>query len=252
MAMIKLFRHIRQNLIMENKTSKYFKYAIGEIILVVIGIIIALQINNWNESRKQKAQIETNILSILKDISSDTLIQNRTVKSLAREKEAGKQIIPIMESETHFVSDSLAFILNFNTFTTVYNYPEQTNTWNLLNSSGMLAEFPDDKLLGMLQDYYNNYDNLTSNFSNSTNQSRLELRKLKYELFTETDHKKFFPTKTPKAPSKKAYQAIFADKRILPLCRYINGGAIYFAPKFKSVSEKADAIISYINKNYSH
>ena len=49
--MIKLFRHIRQNLIMENKTSKYFKYAIGEIILVVIGILIALQINNWNEKR---------------------------------------------------------------------------------------------------------------------------------------------------------------------------------------------------------
>lgn len=36
----------------ENKTGKYFKYAIGEIVLVVIGILIALQINNWNESRK--------------------------------------------------------------------------------------------------------------------------------------------------------------------------------------------------------
>tara|TARA_R110001583_G_scaffold142287_1_gene294559 strand:+ start:50 stop:805 length:756 start_codon:yes stop_codon:yes gene_type:complete len=52
--MIKFFRKIRQNLIMENKTSKYFKYAIGEIILVVIGILIALQINNWNQKRIQK------------------------------------------------------------------------------------------------------------------------------------------------------------------------------------------------------
>jgi len=49
--MIKFFRHIRQNLIMENKTSKYLKYAIGEIVLVVIGILIALQINNWNQKR---------------------------------------------------------------------------------------------------------------------------------------------------------------------------------------------------------
>ena len=39
---------------MENKTGKYFKYAFGEIILVVIGILIALQINNWNENRKNK------------------------------------------------------------------------------------------------------------------------------------------------------------------------------------------------------
>ncbi|WP_445383009.1 hypothetical protein [Robiginitalea sp. IMCC43444] len=49
--MIKFFRRIRQNLLSAGKTGKYFKYAIGEIILVVIGILIALQINNWNEQR---------------------------------------------------------------------------------------------------------------------------------------------------------------------------------------------------------
>ena len=54
--MIKFFRKIRQNLLMENKTGKYFKYAIGEIILVVIGILIALTINNWNENRKLRNQ----------------------------------------------------------------------------------------------------------------------------------------------------------------------------------------------------
>ncbi len=54
--MIKFFRKIRQNLLMENKNGKYFKYAIGEIILVVIGILIALSINNWNENRKLKSK----------------------------------------------------------------------------------------------------------------------------------------------------------------------------------------------------
>jgi len=57
--MIKFFRKIRQSLLMENKTGKYFKYAIGEIILVVIGILIALQINNWNENRKKTKEIES-------------------------------------------------------------------------------------------------------------------------------------------------------------------------------------------------
>mgnify|MGYP000005817841 CR=1 FL=1 len=52
--MIKFFRKIRQNLLSEGKTGKYFKYAVGEIILVVIGILIALQINNWNEQRKAR------------------------------------------------------------------------------------------------------------------------------------------------------------------------------------------------------
>jgi len=50
---------------MENKTSKYFKYAIGEIVLVVIGILIALQINNWNEESKNKT-FELKMLSEVK------------------------------------------------------------------------------------------------------------------------------------------------------------------------------------------
>ena len=66
--MIKFFRKIRQNLLSEGKTGKYFKYAIGEVILVVIGILIALQINNWNESRKEldsELQLYSNLLSDL-------------------------------------------------------------------------------------------------------------------------------------------------------------------------------------------
>ena len=49
--MIKFFRQIRQQLLTENKLAKYLLYAIGEIILVVIGILIGLQINNWNTSK---------------------------------------------------------------------------------------------------------------------------------------------------------------------------------------------------------
>ena len=57
--MIKFFRHIRKSLLMENKTSKYIKYAIGEIVLVVIGILIALQVNNWNNNQQlEKVQIK--------------------------------------------------------------------------------------------------------------------------------------------------------------------------------------------------
>ena len=63
--MIKFFRKIRQDLLSEGKTGKYFKYAIGEIVLVVIGIFIALQLNNWNENRKIK-NIEQVLLSDLK------------------------------------------------------------------------------------------------------------------------------------------------------------------------------------------
>jgi hypothetical protein len=56
--MIKFFRKIRQNLLSEGNTGKYLKYALGEIVLVVIGILIALQINNWNNARLNKSEAE--------------------------------------------------------------------------------------------------------------------------------------------------------------------------------------------------
>ena len=52
--MIKFFRNIRHQFMNEGKTSKYLKYAVGEIVLVVIGILIAIQINNWNNARLNK------------------------------------------------------------------------------------------------------------------------------------------------------------------------------------------------------
>jgi hypothetical protein len=64
--MIKFFRHIRQNLIMENKTGKYLKYAIGEIVLVVIGILIAIQLNEWrlDSSNSKQKQIVLKALQL--------------------------------------------------------------------------------------------------------------------------------------------------------------------------------------------
>ena len=69
--MIKFFRKIRFNLMSENKSGKYLKYAVGEIILVVIGILIALQINNWNENRKQNIKERFILERLLIDLNSD-------------------------------------------------------------------------------------------------------------------------------------------------------------------------------------
>ena len=76
--MIKFFRKIRYDLMGENKTGKYFKYAIGEIVLVVIGILIALSINNWNENRKNLVKKET-LLKALQIEFSSNLTQLDTV-----------------------------------------------------------------------------------------------------------------------------------------------------------------------------
>ncbi|MBT8300632.1 MAG: hypothetical protein KJO63_04830 [Maribacter sp.] len=77
--MIKFFRRIRQNLLSAGKTGKYLKYAIGEIILVVIGILIALQINNWNEARKQNLRE----LALLKELKADLIFSIEEIDTVS-------------------------------------------------------------------------------------------------------------------------------------------------------------------------
>ena len=85
---MKLFRTIRQTLANENKVAPYLRYAIGEIVLVVIGILIALQINNWNQSRLNRIE-EKNILANLHDeflenkkmLDSTTIIYKSAIKA---------------------------------------------------------------------------------------------------------------------------------------------------------------------------
>jgi len=71
--MIKFFRPIRHNLLMENKTSKYLKYAIGEILLVMVGILLALQVNNWNENRKSHLNEVKLVKQLIDDARADSI-----------------------------------------------------------------------------------------------------------------------------------------------------------------------------------
>ena len=69
--MIKFFRKIRQHLLSENKFSKYLLYAVGEIVLVVIGILIALNINNRNEFNKSYEETINNLNQVKYEIGRD-------------------------------------------------------------------------------------------------------------------------------------------------------------------------------------
>ncbi|KXI28413.1 DUF6090 family protein [Paraglaciecola hydrolytica] len=96
--MIKFFRRIRQRMIKESRFSKYLFYAIGEIVLVVIGILIALQINNWNEQRK----VDTEIVKVLKEIRTNLITDNlqiqQTYKLKAEDIRIQSVLIEALES----------------------------------------------------------------------------------------------------------------------------------------------------------
>ncbi len=78
--MLKFFRNIRHNLAAHNRFRNYTLYALGEIILVVIGILIALQINNWNESRKERKREKMYLESLQSDLQESQSELRRVIK----------------------------------------------------------------------------------------------------------------------------------------------------------------------------
>ena len=80
--MIKFFRRIRQSSLFKGKTSTYVRYAIGEIILVIIGILIALQINNWNQERLNKKKEVFLVNQLLEDAKADSIFFNDRINRL--------------------------------------------------------------------------------------------------------------------------------------------------------------------------
>lgn len=98
--MIKFFRRIRQKLLSESKFSKYLLYAIGEIILVVIGILIALQINNWNEQRKLKQEQKVVLEALLGDFKTNKTLIQEGAKRHKYHKDLGLTWINLMREDT--------------------------------------------------------------------------------------------------------------------------------------------------------
>ena len=133
--MIKFFRKIRQNLLSEGKTGKYFKYAIGEIILVVIGILIALQINNWNENRKNKIAEADYYCRILDDFVLNEKIIDETSKLTTNRIKLCKKLILDLNN----IPNDRSIILNKFTAALRHDVSVPSNiTFEDLTSSGQL------------------------------------------------------------------------------------------------------------------
>ena len=134
---MKIFRSLRKQLMGEGKTSRYIKYAIGEILLVMIGILLALQVNNWNEKRKQKAELD-NILRIISyDMETDTLVANQVISYYEAHNENSKRIINKELNRTNFMEcrECIALVtvyrpMNIQTkgFELLKNMPNQIST----------------------------------------------------------------------------------------------------------------------------
>lgn len=133
--MIKFFRKIRKRLLSENKFSKYLLYAIGEIILVVIGILIALQINNWNEDRLS-SQFELQMLVSLKEgLKKDLSDIDFNIKYTARAVAKIDTILNYFKTDSTYHEETLASLFSEAMTPTRFQY--STSAFETLKSKGI-------------------------------------------------------------------------------------------------------------------
>ncbi|MFC4720955.1 DUF6090 family protein [Geojedonia litorea] len=133
--MIKFFRKIRYDLMEKNKTGKYLKYAIGEIILVMIGILLALQVNNWNNNRIERKKETNYIKNINKEFKLNRKQLDTVVFYHRKVSNNATKILNLIPIDIKAVNkDSLSFYISetFNHYT--FN-PQQSSVNSLTNTS---------------------------------------------------------------------------------------------------------------------
>lgn len=145
---MKIFRKIRQQLAAQNKVAAYSRYAIGEILLVVIGILIALQVNNWNEQRKQRAKELHYLSNIRTDLNLNIAEINSYIASRNAKTESAKIVLEYYEGKP--LTDIDAFNMHTVNVYTWHKFFQINNTFQELTNSGNLSIISNDSIKNSL------------------------------------------------------------------------------------------------------
>lgn len=151
--MIKFFRKIRHKLLVENKLSRYLLYALGEIVLVVIGILIALQVNNWNEVRKERHQEKKHLVSLNEEFEQNAMTLTGLSQSIEKSLGAVNYVIGELSKPNELQNIDSIYIALGRTVT-LYNTVLSTNVYAEMESSGKLHLIRTDSLREAITSFY--------------------------------------------------------------------------------------------------
>lgn len=151
--MIKFFREIRQSLLSQGKTGRYLKYAIGEIALVVLGILIALSINNWNEDRKnQKLELDY-LIGIKSNLNDDVYELEQLFNGDTIIFDAYTSLVRIFNSADYLLKKQ-EIISNSYIISRLTWFEGQNIVFENIKSSGKLNLIRSDSIRNSIQKYY--------------------------------------------------------------------------------------------------
>lgn len=155
--MIKFFRRIRQELLAEGNMGKYFKYAIGEIILVVIGILIALSINNWNISFQNEEKEILYLTRLTTNLGSDVSLFKAAIREDSLLLASLQEIENNLTTTLDTITDPL---IGFQFLKETFLFTANRTVIDNLISSGQIELLRSNNLVENIMQYYRNTDRL--------------------------------------------------------------------------------------------
>jgi len=155
--MIKFFRKIRLDALSRKRFPKYFTYALGEIILVVIGILIALQINNWNENR-QKRNLEGDYLTEIKEnLVRDTININSVMQFQLQKIDSIKETLALFKQAKNSSPYFASLEQKLPVLASQYDFEPVRTAFDNMVSSEKISLISNKKLRAELSSYYSDY-----------------------------------------------------------------------------------------------
>jgi hypothetical protein len=151
---MKIFRKQRLQLAAENNATKYLRYAIGEILLVVIGILIALQVNNWNDNRKNNKESRGALLSLQEDFQDNMVQIKKTAHLVDVETHYTHSLISVIDKDSLTINpDSLGLYLTVGA-SSWSRVKTVSSTYDALSGAGKLDLIQNKKLRKLLAEFY--------------------------------------------------------------------------------------------------
>lgn len=164
-SMITIYRKLRRNFLEGGKIQNYLVYALGEILLVMLGILLALQVNNWNEQRKEANQEDQYLMRLKSEIQLDTLTFSKEIKENVKRNQSINLFTELLKdpesNEEALVSATSEYLL-FGWFNP--HFTPSTSTFDDLESTGKLNIIKNERLRKAIVELYASYNEVSRSF----------------------------------------------------------------------------------------
>ena len=248
--MLFLLRKIRRSLMQKKKLTTYLLYAAGEIVLVVIGILIAVSINNRNGQQKQRAEEQRYLSSLLTELRQDSMQYVSTMNVLDRLENSARKVLDVIDDPAKEIEDSIAFInLVRTTYSLEQDLPEPT-VWKELIATGKLSLIRDQDIITRLYEYYRRLDESDKDFEVNAAFYITKGRRLDANTFSIRDQDDYFDNwRIDVVPDKEVFTQILEDEEYAYTFKGIVTGMMISKIILKDVERRRALAVATIQEN---